>query len=97
MLALWQAQALPWLYDATRLELDAMQGYFFRGAVTEVSIEEQTDAWAAGQGGISLQSSPAASIAQRPGRMDARSGHAHSPALTAQTATGSGTIAPGLL
>lgn len=45
MLALWQAQALPWLYDATRLELDAMQGYFFRGAVTEVSIEEQTDAW----------------------------------------------------
>ena len=37
MLALWQAQALPWLYDATRLELDAMQGYFFRGAVTEVS------------------------------------------------------------
>ena len=25
MLALWQAQALPWLYDATRLELDAIQ------------------------------------------------------------------------
>ena len=45
MLALWQTRVLPWIYDAARLELDTMPGYFFRGAMTEVAIEEQTDAW----------------------------------------------------
>lgn len=80
MLALWQAQALPWLYDATRLELDAMQGYFFRGAVTEVSIEDQTDAWLRAR--AVFRCNPLLPLRLRSGqaRMDARSGHAHSPA-----------------
>lgn len=45
MLAAWQEQVLPWAWNAARLELDALPGRFFRGAVTEVGTPEITDRW----------------------------------------------------
>lgn len=98
MLALWQAQALPWLYDATRLELDAMQGYFFRGAVTEVSIEEQTEAWLRAR--AVFRCNPPLPLRLRSGQAG-WTPEADTPIpqqLTAQTATASGSFsAPWLL
>lgn len=98
MLELWQTQALPWLYDATRLELDAMQGYFFRGAVTEVSIEEQTDAWLRAR--AVFRCNPPLPLRLRSGQAG-WTPEADTPIpqqLTAQTATASGSFsAPGFL
>lgn len=45
MLAVWQEQVLPWAWSAARLEVDALPGRFFRGAVTEISEPEMTDQW----------------------------------------------------
>ena len=75
-----------------------MQGYFFRGAVTEVSIEEQTDAWLRAR--AVFRCNPPMPLRLRSGQAG-WTPEADTPIpqqLTAQTATASGSFsAPGFL
>lgn len=98
MLNAWQTQALPWLYDAARLELDAMPGYFFRGAVTEAVIEEQTDAWLRAR--VVFRCNPPLPLRLRSGQANwfPQADLPISQQITAQTATaGASFSAPGVL
>ena len=92
MLSAWQARVLPWLYNAARLELEALPGLFFRGAVTGAVLEEQTDAWLRAR--VTFRCNPPLPLRLRSGApgWTPDPGTPVPPQLTAERATASGSF-----